>query len=62
MIVKTSEGNVTGSKKVLNYISMLASKASENYYARGLDALGESAQTFADEIYDALRICGYYDD
>lgn len=61
MTVTTSKGTITAKKELLNYISMMASYAADDYKKRGRDALAEEAEKFSEEIYEILKASGLYD-
>ena len=46
----------------LNYISILAAEAAENFEARGSHSLAKQAREFSDQIYDLLKSRGVYDE
>lgn len=61
MTVKTSLGNISCSKQMLNIISLHLSKSAEGFIAENLSAIADEATKLADEIYFALSDNGYYD-
>lgn len=60
MTVNTIRGKITATQEVLNYISLTAHYAAEWYEEEGHIALSEEAEGFSSEIYDALKLSGYY--
>lgn len=61
MTIRTSMGTITADEALLNYISLLAGNACDDYNNRGKDALARQADRFSSEIYNVLKADGYYD-
>ena len=61
MIVEIGSRKITATKKVLNYLSIIADKASVAFMSEGYTALGEDAREFSESIYNALKERGFYE-
>lgn len=53
-------GTLTGNKDVMNYISIVLSKAEEMFRMEGAPALAEEAGELAHAIYNELKAKNYY--
>lgn len=53
-------GTLTGNMDVMNYLSIVFSKAEEMFRLDGATALSEQAGRIADDIYNELKRKNYY--
>ena len=55
-------GKITASKEVLNLLSAMAYDAETTQANKNHDAIARQYSGIANNIYDALLECGYYND
>lgn len=60
MTIKTSIGKITATPEVLNYLSILATEARDNFISKKHNGLATEAETVGHEIYKALEEIGLY--
>lgn len=60
MTIKTSEGNITASKAVLNMLSIHLFESAEKHEKENFKALAKQARTIATELYKGLEETGFY--
>lgn len=60
MTVNTNRGKITATPEVLNYILQIAQYAADRYEEEGFIGISENVTEFSSEIYDALKLSGYY--
>ena len=60
MTVKTSKGNITANRELLNYISIALYKAADDCRTNDKLGLAKSFDEMSDLIFDALNESGYY--
>lgn len=61
MTIETSEGKITASEDVLNFLSIVFLDANMFRTFQGQHVTAEQYRLVSREIYDALRSVGYYD-
>lgn len=60
MTINTKYGKITADQNMLNYISILAREAAEEYSREGYNGLEKEAMEFAQHIYNELEKAGTY--
>ena len=58
--INTKHGKITADQNTLNFISILAREAADEYNREGYDALAKEAKNFALSIYNELEKAGMY--
>lgn len=62
MTINTKHGKITADQNTLNFISVLAREAADEYNKEGYNGLAKEAREFALNIYSELEKAGMYKD